>query len=310
MTMRGLVATLIIVCTSILLSSASLSAPPRFTPVDQLHHIHGLAVDPHDPTILYVATHGGLVRVVDGQRWEYVSDGRSDLMGFTVHRSERGVMYVSGHPDLLSSHLPNPIGVMVSRDGGQSWQPLALAGKVDLHAMTIGADGKTLYGWNVTGSPGLYRISVRDGTWARVDATGLQDVFSLAAHPGESSMLLAGTREGLMISRDGGRAWSQIGKELYGIAVTAVEYDPKDPRILYAYAARPDLGLVRSDDGGQRWKSLGFFLGEKDGVNVFAISPHKPEIMYLSTFGSDLYRSNDGGQRWQPLAKQGRPVKP
>src|SRR3970282_1742342 len=113
----------------------------------------------------------------DGKRWEYVGEGRSDLMGFTVHPSKRGVMYVSGHPN-LSSHLPNPIGVMVSRDGGQSWQPLALAGKVDLHAMTIGADGKTLYGWNVSGAPGLYRISVREGTWARGDATGRKDVLA------------------------------------------------------------------------------------------------------------------------------------
>lgn len=42
-------------------SNVSFSAPRRFTPVDRLHHIHGLAVDPHDPAILYVATHGGLV---------------------------------------------------------------------------------------------------------------------------------------------------------------------------------------------------------------------------------------------------------
>ena len=292
----------------VLSSGASLSAPPRFAPVDQLHHIHGLAVDPHDPAILYIATHGGLVRLVGGQRWEYVGEGRSDLMGFTVHPSDRGVMYVSGHPDLSSRHLPNPIGVMVSRDGGQSWQPLALAGKVDLHAMTIGADGKTLYGWNVTGSPGLYRISVRDGTWARVDAKGLQDVFGLAAHPQQSDMLLAGTRAGLVVSRDGGRTWSAMGRALSGVAVTAVAYHPKNPGILHAYAARPDLGLIRSDDGGQQWKSLGFFLGEKDAVNIFTISPHQSETLYISTFGSDLYLSRDGGKKWEPLAKDGRPV--
>ncbi len=307
--MRGLVATLVIGFTLVLLSSAGLSAPPRFTAVDELHHIHGLAVDPNDPTIVYIATHGGLVRVVDGQRWENVGDGRSDLMGFTVHPSERGVMYVSGHPD-HSSHLPNPIGVMVSRNGGQSWQPLALAGKVDLHAMTISADGKTLYGWNVTGTLGLYRISVRDGGSSRVDATGLQDVFGLAAHPQRADTLIAGTRGGLVVSRDGGRTWSPMSGALSGVPVTAVAYHPKNPRILYAYAARPDLGLIRSEDEGQQWKSLGFFLGEKDAVNVFAISPHKPEIIYLSTFSSDLYQSRDGGQQWQPLAKQGRPVKP
>jgi photosystem II stability/assembly factor-like uncharacterized protein len=218
-------------------------------------------------------------------------------------------MYVSGHPD-RSSHLPNPIGVMGSRDGGQSWQPLALAGKVDLHAMTIGADGKTLYGWNVTGAAGLYRISVQDGTWARVEATGLQDVFSLAAHPQHSELLLAGTREGLLISRDRGQTWSLVSKALSGSQVTAVAYHPKNPRTLYAYAARPDLGLIKSEDGGEQWKSLGFFLGEKDAVNFFAISPHRPETIYISTFTSDLYQSKDGGKQWQPLLSHGKPVKP
>jgi photosystem II stability/assembly factor-like uncharacterized protein len=72
---------------------------------------------------------------------------------------------------------------------------------------------------------------------------------------------------------------------------------------------RPDLGLMRSDDGGQQWKALGLFLGEKDAVAVFSISPHQPDTLYLATFGSDLYQSKDGGQKWQPLAKQGRPVK-
>lgn len=288
--------------------NAGFSAPPRFTPATQLHHIHGLAVDPHDPSILYIATHGGLVRLAAGENWEHVGEGRSDLMGFTHHPSQQGAMYVSGHPD--SSHLPNPIGVMVSNDGGQSWQPLALAGKVDLHAMTIAADGNTLYGWNVSGAPGLYRISVRDGDWSRVDSKGLQDVFSLAAHPQQSNTLLAGTRQGVLRTRDGGKTWSPVTSMFAGITVTAVAYHPRDPRVLYAYAVRPDFGLVTSENEGESWMTLGFFLGEKDAVNVFAISPHQRQTIYISTFGSDLYRSQDAGIRWEPLAKQGRPVKP
>lgn len=292
----------------VLSDGVGLSAPPRFAPVDQLHHIHGLAVDPHDPTIVYVATHGGLVRLVGGKRWEYVGEGRSDLMGFTVHRSERGVMYVSGHPD-QSSHLPNPIGVMVSKDGGQTWAPVVLAGKVDLHAMTLTADGQTLFGWNVTGAPGLYRVSTRDASWEKVDAKGLQDVFSLAAHPQHPGTLVAGTRAGLLASQDGGKSWSSMSNEISGVVVTAVAYHPKNSKVLYAYAVRPDLGLIKSQDGGQQWKSVGFFLGEKDAVNVFAISPHDPNMIYVSTFGSDLYQSRDGGEKWQPLARQGKPVR-
>jgi hypothetical protein len=307
MTVRGLVGILLIAFASVSSRGIGVAASPRFAPVEQLHHIHGLAVDPHDPAILYIATHGGLVRLVDGKKWEYVGEGRSDLMGFTVHLSERGVMYVSGHP-AHSSHLPNPIGVMVSRDGGQSWQPLALTGKADFHAMTISADGQTLYGWNVGDAPGLYRIAVRNGRSTRVAAQALQDVFSLAAHPQDQGTLAAGTRTGLLVSRDGGNSWSSMSKQVSGVVVTAVAYHPKNPQVVYVYAVRPDLGLLKSEDGGRHWKSLGFFLGEKDAVNILAISPHQPEIIYASTFASDLYQSTDGGGRWQALARPGRPV--
>jgi len=288
------------------------SAPaPKSTPVAQLHHIHGLAVDPEDPRILYIATHTGLVRLVEEKRWELIGEDRSDLMGFTVDPGNRGVMYASGHPD-HPGRGPNPLGVRVSRDGGRTWHPLALAGQADFHAMTFSPGEGALYGWNGMGVPGLYRISVRDGAWARVEATGLQGVFSLAAHPSKKGALLAGTRAGLLVSQDGGRTWTAVapGAPLSRVPVTAVAYHPKDPRFLYAYAVQPALGFLGSRDGGRTWTTTGFFLGDRDAVAVIAPSPSEPEVLYLSTFTSDLYKSTDGGKRWQPLAKQGRPTVP
>jgi hypothetical protein len=144
------------------------------------------------------------------------------------------------------------MGLLVSRDGGRTWQPLALRGQVDFHAMTISADGGTLYGWNVMGSPGLYRVSAKDGTWKRLDAVGLRDVLSLAGHPTEPESLLAGTRSGLLVSRDGGNTWTSATRQLDGVSVTAAAYSPKDPRRLYAYAVRQDLGFLTSSDGSKR----------------------------------------------------------
>lgn len=281
-------------------------ASPRVTPISQLHHIHGLAVDPRDPRLLYIATHEGLIRFGGEKQWELVGEDRSDFMGFTLD-SKSGVMYASGHPS-SSSHRPNPMGVIVSQDGGQSWQPLTLEGAADLHAMTLSADGMTLYGWNVMGLPGLYRISAKDGTWTRIEATGLIGVFSLTAHPNQKATLLAGTRSGLLASRDGGKSWAPLSQTLAGVPVTAVAYHLHDPQILYAYAMREGLGFLRSADGGKTWTPTGFFLGKGDAVAVLAVSPGKGEVLYLSTFSSDLYKSMDGGRSWKPLAEQGKPV--
>lgn len=272
----------------------------------QFHHIHGLAVDPKDPTVLFVATHGGLLRLVRDREWEWVGEARHDYMGFTHHPREQGTVFVSGHPQI--GELPNPMGLLVSRDGGRTWRPLALRGQVDFHAMTISADGETLYGWNVMGSPGLYRVSAKDGAWKRLETAGLRDVFSLASHPTEAASLLAGTRSGLVVSRDGGKTWTSATQQLEGASVTAVAYSPKDPRRLYAYAVRQDLGFMTSSDGGKTWRATGLFLGSEDGIAVLAPSPHGEQTIYMATFTSDLQKSADGGETWTALARKGKPV--
>ena len=272
----------------------------------ELHHIHGLALDPADPRILYVATHTGLARWEEGKGWSLLGEERPDLMGFRVHPKDRRLMVASGHPPPAPSRA-NPVGVVVSRDGGRSWQSLALEGKADLHAMALSpADGNTLYGWSVGPEIGLFRLTLNDGRWTRVAARGLDNVFALAAHPREVNHLVAGTRAGLLASRDGGKSWGLLG--FSGVSVTAVEFHPSDPLRLYAYAARSDLGLIESRDGGKAWSSTGFVLGPKDAVAVLALHPANPGALFFATFYGDLYYSPDGGRQRRVLVKSGRPA--
>jgi photosystem II stability/assembly factor-like uncharacterized protein len=274
--------------------------------ITEFHHIHGLAVDPKDANVLFVATHVGLLRVVRDRQWEWVGEARHDYMGFTVHPREQGVVFVSGHPQ--GGDMPNPMGLLASRDGGRTWRPLALRGQVDFHAMTISADGGTLYGWNVMGTAGLYRVTVKDGSWKQLHAGGLRDVLSLVGHPKEPESLLAGTRSGLLVSRDGGNTWTSAASRLEGVPVTAVAYSAKEPRRLYAYAVRQDLGFITSNDTGKTWRTTGLFLGGEDAIAVLAPSPHEEQTIYMGTFNSDLRKSTNGGETWTPLAQKGTPV--
>ena len=81
-------------------------------------------------------------------------------------------MYASGHPDMATYREQGVgnLGLLVSRDGGRTWRSVALKGAVDLHALAYSPrNGGQLFGWNVTGQPGLYRISIR-GTWRAIRA--------------------------------------------------------------------------------------------------------------------------------------------
>ncbi len=289
--------------------AASPAAPEgEAEPVLHLHHIHGMAVDPRDPNVLYLATHGGLVRVTGGKRWAYVGDDRSDLMGFTMPADDRGVIFVSGHPDLRSNR-PNPMGVLVSRDGGRTWKSVALEGVADMHAMTFSKPENALYGWNVMGrDPGLYRLSVKSGKSTRPEGRGLQQVHALAAHPKETGRLLAGTNQGLLSSADGGAMWHRVPGALFGPPVLAIASHPTDGSRVYAYGFKESLGFMRSADGGKTWKATGLLLSDRDGVVVIAPSPHAAETVFAATAGGDVLRSDDGGATWSPLARGGRPL--
>jgi hypothetical protein len=95
------------------------AAEPR--PVERFTHIHGLDAPAWAGGDLLVATHHGLVRrTVDGD-WFLVGETQHDLMGFRADASAADVLYGSGHPDLRTG-LPNPLGLIVSRDGGVTWQ--------------------------------------------------------------------------------------------------------------------------------------------------------------------------------------------
>ena len=271
----------------------------------QLHHIHGLALTPGEPVTLYIATHAGLVKGTNDRDWQFVGDDRADFMGFTVHSTVPGLMVASGHP-AEGSHGPNPRGIIVSRDAGRTWRPLALEGRADFHALTLsGADGDTLYGWNVGSNPGLYRVSLQNGTWSPVEARGLGEVYALSAHPTERDTVVAGTRSGLLVSRDGGRSWEPLAGALQGVQVTAVAFGSESPPMLYAYAVHEELGLVKSPDGAT-WIPTGVFLGRADAVSHIVV--HRTGTVYLATFRSHISRSTDGGRSWAPLFQQGRPV--
>ncbi|MGQ0570355.1 MAG: WD40/YVTN/BNR-like repeat-containing protein, partial [Armatimonadota bacterium] len=111
---------------------------------------------------------------------------------------------------------------------------------------------------------------------------------------------------GLYVSEDAGETWRPLNPSLFRVPVTAVEAHPANPEIMYAYAAKPDLGLVRSDDRGKTWTRLGFFLGDKDAVGNLALDPLDPQTLYLATYGSDIFRSRDGGRSREQWVSHGK----
>ena len=262
-------------------------------------HVHGIGID---PTTIYAGTHGALYKSSGGSGWTVVGDDRSDLMGFLVHPYDGKILYSSGHPPQGGN-----LGFRKSIDGGLTWQTLStvLSPPADFHAMAISAaNPNILYGYD-SGGRGLFRTEDGGNTWKPVNSPD-DTIISLAAHPKDERVVFAGTSSGIYRSDDQGFKWSQLS-EFKGFPVTALAFGREG--MLYAYVASQGGGIVRSNDDGRSWITVGGDLGSETIFNI-AVDPINQDSLYASgalklqsgETAQSLYRSTNGGQSWFLIA--------
>ena len=107
--------------------------------------------------------------------------------------------------------------------------------------------------------------------------------------------ILAGTQEGLQVWRGKGNAWEELDVSLASATVDAIDGPAQRPETVYASVAGE--GLCRSDDGGQRWRTV--FSGN---VRAVTVDPTDADVVYVGTEPIHLHRSEDGGENWEELS--------
>ena len=180
------------------------ASPFSITLSSSLAHLHAAVyVDGR----LLVGTHTGVAEI-DPVSGAVSNRGASqdDFMGLT---GSAELLVASGHPG-VGSAMPDPVGLLRSTDGAQTWETVSLTGEIDFHALAI--DGDRIAGAATTGE---LMYSVDGGvTW---EGLGVAEVVSLAWFddqlwtsdgqamtmwtPGDSM----GHGEGMPHSMDGGR---------------------------------------------------------------------------------------------------------
>jgi photosystem II stability/assembly factor-like uncharacterized protein len=138
----------------------------------------------------------------------------------------------------------------------------------------------------------------------------------------QSSLLFAGTADGLAIYRPAGRgAWRRVGQALAGAAVRAIAAADAETLLVAADGRAPQ----QSFDGGATWSDAAGPPPEPIGVQVATLhgpmplayarlsgatayarlSSRPPVLLGAGADGSFLFRSEDDGIHWQAARVDG-----
>lgn len=273
-----------------------------------VEHVHGVAYSKDD--LIYVASHEGMIVTKDQEKeWSFVGKDDLDFMGF--HMQSDGTMLTSGHPG-ETSDLPNPLGLLESKNHGENWDSKSLVGEVDFHILTSNESNPNIvYGviqmGNESYEAGIYKSTDKGESWERVEGTGLMNnldgIYSLLSLPNSENELLAGTNEGVFRSEDGGATWKLVDEKRLITALSAI---PGSNDLISYSIIEGESGMMISKNKGVTWGKIGLDLNKDDAVAYFAIQPKKTEKIVAVTFENNLLISSDGGQNWESLMEKGK----
>lgn len=146
---------------------------------------------------------------------------------------------------------------------------------------------------------GLYRTFDESKGWEKVSINGYEPngrVFSVSTHKDTPKKILAGTKQGLFISNDGGDSWLHVDRGPSDVSVKAIAQDPRDAQLIIVGT---NQYIFRSTNGGRTWVKRGGNLPSGDFTSV-VINPTNPdEVMVAEYSQGGVYRSTDKGYIWE-----------
>ncbi len=193
--------------------------------------------------------------------------------------------------------------IFFSVDAGDSWTRLVpgLARRelvIDNFAFHP-TDANLIYAasWELGRNQGwLARSQDGGASWETVPAEDISSqIRAIAIAPSEPNVLALGVSEGVLLSRDGGRSWSNVTRGYRGLEnIESLAFDPLDSKILYAGTWR--LGW-KTIDQGRRWSAIHEGMHFDSDMFSIVVNPLQTEVLYASAC-TGVYKSVNGGQRW------------
>lgn len=290
--------------------------------------------NPANPNMIYAGTTEGFWMSSNGGRnWRLTTSKDIEINSIAVHPDEPNRIFIA----------TNNYGVMVSKDGGSSFESNNgnFSSRFTYNIIPDVERPNRLYATTINTATGGGFIFVSDDfgvNWKpsvngmNTDITITSSIIQDKVNPDK---MYAATNFGIFESVNRGLSWKQIEApkavksrtRTSRRTIKAVEPKPTEEGLIPAieqkinvlshtydekngYLAGTNDGLYRSDDISKGWKKIELGEGINGIVRVIHISPKMPQVIWLGTATSGVIMSNDSGATWSkvPIIPQGVPI--
>jgi photosystem II stability/assembly factor-like uncharacterized protein len=190
-------------------------------------------------------------------------------------------------------------GIWKTTNGGSSWSPTtdnqatlstgSLAIAPSDHETIYAGTGEENFSSDEYYGEGILKSTNAGSSWTLTTGPFSQvNIGSLAVHPTNSSVVLAGTSAGVYRSTDGGTSWSRV---LSGGDATGVVFNPSNGNTAYAAIGSinggSSNGVYSSSNEGASWtKQSGGLPTSSVGRIALAIAPSSPSTLFAGIANS------------------------
>jgi photosystem II stability/assembly factor-like uncharacterized protein len=228
---------------------------------------------------------------------------------FTIPGRVTGLARPGGRPGWILAAMADG-GAWLSRDSGQSWEPLAEREATQASGSVLGdpRDPSILY-WGTGegngaidnyGGIGLLKSVDGGRTWSRSNSFS-STLRCLAMDASDRAQVWACGNDGVYRSTDAGATFARVAA-LPAVGASAIAIRADRPQTIFA--GLWGGGVHRSVDGGATWGQLAGGLPANIGRADLAICASNPDVIVAAgeINGGDLWRSENGGDNWTRLA--------
>ena len=119
----------------------------------------------------------------------------------------------------------------------------------------------------------------------------------VVTNPMIPGVILVGTVDGLLVSRDNGETFAPMQFAEKPKRVQAIVFDPREPATIYLGT---NDGFFLTYDGGKTWEQRGNGMRTSLGTSAIVINPHNPDELYVSDQRQGgLFHSENKGRSWE-----------